>query len=288
MTPRNVLTNDGSATLYSDRYRQHYHNIAGALTESRHVFFERTGLFEALKSHRDITICETGFGSGFHLILMEWLRHLTGSRSTVFYYSVEKHPVPPDQIRGMGFEKLFPGVSGKGDDEAAEGPAGEASPIAGRVPSPPLTPNSLGRLADLAEALYAADSGATVSSTMTGQGGQTFAHIYRGDFFDWDLSQIHQPAHFFLHDAFSPDANPELWTKEAFSKLLQAADSRAMLGTYCSATRARAAMVLAGWHVARAAGPPGKREMTLASSDEAMLEGYKPVNAERLRERFGT
>ncbi len=254
-----ITTRDGSATLYSGRYRQHYHNMAGAFTESRYVFFERTGLVEALREHRDLTICEVGFGSGFHLLVLEWFRKQTGSRSQIHYYSVEKYPVDVSVIVSMGFDKLFSDMDGQRE--------------------------SLNRLtADLASA----KPGEMASITFPETGGNRMrATVYHGDFSDWDLSILNRPAHFFLHDAFSPDVNPELWSHDTFATLFEAADPQAVLGTYCSATRARAAMVLAGWHVFRAAGPPGKREMTLATPDVTVLEEYKQVNETRLRERFG-
>ncbi len=275
MSPRKAITRDGSPTLYSERFDQHYHNMAGALTESRHVFFERTGLIRALESHRDFTVFETGFGTGLHLLLLEWLRRESGSRSHIRFYSVENYPVDDVLIRQMEYPVLFPGMD-----------------------------HFITKLQELADVLHSASSGDFVrlecaDDALSGSGskiGDTesgddsprlSAAIFRGDFYDLKSSQVRQPVHFFLHDAFSPKANPELWSQNAFAKLHALADKKAVLGTYASATEARAAMILAGWHVARCAGPPGKREMTLASPDETMLSGHKRVNEHRLRERFG-
>ncbi len=261
MSLKIITTRDGSRSLFSEQFQQHYHNISGALTESRNVFFDNTGLSKALAEHRNFTLCEVGFGTGLHVALLESMRKRTGSRSQVHYYSVEKYPLEGRIVRRMDFGRICEGM-----DEFA------------------------GQIAD---ALYSAKDGESVVKTIEHDSQKSLENIpytrievFRGDFHDWHLSIINQPARFILHDAFSPHANPELWTTQTFRKLLSVADSEAMLGTYCSATKARAAMILAGWHVARVEGPPGKREVTLASPSEKALAGYKRVNEDQLTERF--
>ncbi|TVQ75267.1 MAG: hypothetical protein EA363_00740 [Balneolaceae bacterium] len=271
MASKIITTRDGSRSVFSNRFQQHYHNIAGALTESRNVFFDNTGLSKALAEHRDITLVEVGFGTGLHVALLECMRKRTGSRSQVHYYSVEKFPLEGDVVRRMDFGRICPGM-----DEV------------------------VGRIAD---ALFEARDGESVSVTITpdkpavaekglpdveNTAGTPFTRVevFRSDFHDWDLSVLNRPAQIILHDAFSPDTNPDLWTVATFRKLLEAADPHAMLGTYCSATRARAAMILGGWHIGRVQGPPGKREVSVASPDAAMLSAFKRVNEELLMKRF--
>ncbi len=250
---RIVTTRDGSPTLYSERYQQHYHHLAGALTESRHVFFDRTGLSRTLAAHRDFNIFEVGFGTGFHILLLEFLRKKHGSRSRIRFYSVEKYPVESDLVRKMSHSRILPDMEDIIEDVIR---------FSGK--------------------LHAAHPGEYIAISLP----LTTLVVFRGDFFDLEQNKIDGPIHFFLHDAFSPNVNPELWTPPVFRKLLAVADKRAVLGTYCSATKARAAMVLGGWHTARAAGPPGKREMTLASPCEECLASYKRVNEQLLKERF--
>lgn len=66
-------------------------------------------------------------------------------------------------------------------------------------------------------------------------------------------------------DAFSPDAQPELWAEEIFCRLYLAARSRAVLTTYCAKGEVRRRLQRSGWLVERLAGPPGKREMLRAT-----------------------
>ncbi len=91
---------------------------------------------------------------------------------------------------------------------------------------------------------------------------------------------------FFLHDAFSPEVNKELWTPGVFTSLFEVASDNAVLATYCAATAARASMAKSGWFVARAAGALGKREMTVASKSEEMLANFKKIDDSRLINRW--
>jgi len=72
---------------------------------------------------------------------------------------------------------------------------------------------------------------------------------------------------FFLiyFDAFAPNAQPELWTKEVFEKLYNMMTEGGRLVTYCSKGDVRRAMQAAGFNVVKLPGPAGKREMLRAS-----------------------
>lgn len=66
------------------------------------------------------------------------------------------------------------------------------------------------------------------------------------------------------YDAFAPNAQPELWTKEIFEKLFSMLLTGGVLTTYCSKGDVRRAMMAAGFTVTKLPGPPRKREMLLA------------------------
>ncbi len=65
-------------------------------------------------------------------------------------------------------------------------------------------------------------------------------------------------------DAFSPEAQPKLWTKEVFSRLYKALKMDGILVTYCVKGSVRRAMEAAQFEVEKIPGPPGKREMSRA------------------------
>ena len=62
-------------------------------------------------------------------------------------------------------------------------------------------------------------------------------------------------------DAFSPEKQPEMWSKELFERIFIHCNSGAILTTYCAKGIVRRAMQEAGFRVERLQGPPGKREI---------------------------
>jgi len=67
--------------------------------------------------------------------------------------------------------------------------------------------------------------------------------------------------HVIYYDAFSPLAQPELWTEEIFSGLYRMLFKGGIVVTYCSKGAVRRAMTAAGFLVEKIPGPPGKREI---------------------------
>lgn len=241
-------TGDGSHTLYSSRFSQHYHNRGGALAESRHVFFEKSGLLTRLEQSREsLIIHETGFGTGLNLMLLMEAVRKTGFEAPVTYCSVEGWPLTPEMAEKLNYaERLDTGEK------------------------------------DLPARFFRALSPGM--NRMDLLGGQLSLCLFKGLFRDFDPGEV--PADYFFHDPFSPDANPELWTGEVFRTLLRRAAPRAVLSTYSAASRARGALSWAGWNVARAPGALGKREMTVASPHPEPLEPFERVNERHLAERY--
>lgn len=66
------------------------------------------------------------------------------------------------------------------------------------------------------------------------------------------------------YDAFAPNAQPELWTVDAFTQLFNMLTAGGILVTYCSKGDVRRAMQAAGFSIEKIPGPPGKREMVRA------------------------
>ena len=67
-------------------------------------------------------------------------------------------------------------------------------------------------------------------------------------------------------DAFAPEKQPEMWSREAFERLYATANPNAVLTTYCSKGVIRRMLSDIGFRVERIAGPPnGKREILRAT-----------------------
>jgi tRNA U34 5-methylaminomethyl-2-thiouridine-forming methyltransferase MnmC len=65
-------------------------------------------------------------------------------------------------------------------------------------------------------------------------------------------------------DAFDPVAQPELWTREVFTRLYESMNETGVLVTYSSKSKVRRALSDAGFYVTKLPGPKGKREITRA------------------------
>ncbi|TCO07235.1 tRNA (5-methylaminomethyl-2-thiouridine)(34)-methyltransferase MnmD [Natronoflexus pectinivorans] len=83
-----------------------------------------------------------------------------------------------------------------------------------------------------------------------------------GDIHTYETDILYNLVYF---DAFAPDIQPELWTKDLFSKIWKMMDTKGILTTYCAKGDVRRNMQSAGFEVERLAGPPGKREMLRAT-----------------------
>ncbi|HRH36832.1 MAG TPA: tRNA (5-methylaminomethyl-2-thiouridine)(34)-methyltransferase MnmD [Flavobacteriales bacterium] len=87
-------TADGSLTLYSEQWAEHYHSAHGAVQESTHVFI-KAGLepaqARASAEGRPVDVLEVGLGTGLNLLLT-WVRCLEG-KLMVNYTALEPHPL---------------------------------------------------------------------------------------------------------------------------------------------------------------------------------------------------
>ena len=240
-------TNDGSTTLYSPACDQHYHNPNGAVTESRIVFFETSGLLDDLKRNQKLTIFETGFGTGLNLILLSNYLKQLDHPPKIFFYSVEAYPVDAETAAKFDFG---------------------------------LELNKSEYLQLLTQIFRNVKTGLNtfhINDFLT-------LKLFIGPF--KKMPKPDHPIDYFFHDPFSPEVNEELWTPDVFKTLKGFASDSGKLATYCAASKARAAMAVAGWKIAKAPGALGKREMTVASVNEMNLGELKRVNELRLAERY--
>lgn len=79
----------------------------------------------------------------------------------------------------------------------------------------------------------------------------------------WDAEDVPQ-ADLVYFDAFSPDKQPELWSRDIFERICKAMKQDGILVTYCAKGNVRRILQSLGLQVERIPGPPGKREMIRA------------------------
>jgi tRNA U34 5-methylaminomethyl-2-thiouridine-forming methyltransferase MnmC len=95
-------TDDGTPTIYSEQFNQHYHSTFGALNESMHVFIE-AGLDYC--SLNNINILEVGFGTGLNAILT----YIESKKRNlkINYTTIELYPVDIRIIEKLNYHEIF-------------------------------------------------------------------------------------------------------------------------------------------------------------------------------------
>ncbi|MEZ5036009.1 MAG: tRNA (5-methylaminomethyl-2-thiouridine)(34)-methyltransferase MnmD [Chitinophagales bacterium] len=93
-----VITNDGSPTLYVERFDEHYHSIHGSIQESLHVFIQ-AGLDYKAKQQPSIRIFEMGLGTGLNALLT--LNYAQQHNVFVDYHAIELYPLTLESINKL-------------------------------------------------------------------------------------------------------------------------------------------------------------------------------------------
>lgn len=241
------ITKDGSHTLFSHRFNQHYHNPNGAVAESKHNFFEVNGLYDALKTETGLTILEVGFGTGLNLLLLMDALAEFDSKTHIRYYTIEAFPVDSETAAEFNFAE--------------------------HIANPELADKIVSIFSKMQEGINRFEISEKLDVT-----------VFNGLFKDFPIHDLN--ANFIFHDAFSPDVNKELWIGKIFKKLKALSATDVIMTTYSSASKAKGAMAWAGWKLAKTRGALGKREMTVAALDPDQLQGLERVDEERLANRY--
>ncbi|MFT6880425.1 MAG: tRNA U34 5-methylaminomethyl-2-thiouridine-forming methyltransferase MnmC [Psychromonas sp.] len=112
------LTQDGTTTLYTERFKQYYHSIFGAKSESDRVFIE-LGLSYTLEHFNQVSILEMGFGTGFNALLSA--EKCLEAKRNVIYSGLEAYPISVEVSEELNFDvsqfhKIAWGVKSKIND----------------------------------------------------------------------------------------------------------------------------------------------------------------------------
>jgi tRNA U34 5-methylaminomethyl-2-thiouridine-forming methyltransferase MnmC len=220
-------TADGSKTFRSERYAQTFHSDKGAVTESKHVFLESSHAAPKLRAGESVSVLEVGFGTGLNFFLTADVA--LQYQANLTYKALEQTLLPAELIKQLGYEKQ-------------------------------LEPNVLESYLQYRESLPdEVSDGQYVFEKDTVRLelsiGEATTQTLDSNVFD----AIYQ-------DAFSPDANPELWSEGFFAKLYNALKPSGKLTTYSVKGEVRRTLQKVGFIVEKRPGPVGgKREMLVAS-----------------------
>ena len=219
------LTGDGSSTLFSSHFGQTFHSHHGAVAESKHVFLEGSDIGARLRRGDPVRILEVGFGTGLNFLLTAQEAH--GWAAPLEYVALERRLLPAELLESL--------------DYAGYAPAVFAALLRFRL--------QLG-----AEPPEGEHRGRLAGSTLELRLGEAAAARIEVAAFDA-----------VYHDAFSPDANPELWEESFLGRLTASLVPGGTLVSYTVKGEVRRRLSATGLEVRKAPGPPGgKREMLLA------------------------
>lgn len=222
-------TNDGSHTLYSPTAGQTYHSTHGAVQESMRVFIE-LGLkrvLEIFDKAEPIRILEMGMGTGLN-VLLTYLHNINPRVSRFIEYTAyEAYPISSLEALRLNYPQR-------------------------------LNTYDNSNIADVFRKIHSPfERGSRVSLS-----DQLTLIRYKQDFTQTTLPL--STYHLVYYDAFSPNAQPELWTTELFARVRQSVMQGGVLTTYCSKSSVQRALRDSDWRVEKHAGPPGKREVLRA------------------------
>jgi len=97
-----VPTADGSKTIYSKRFAEHYHSMYGAAGESKHVFIEAGYLATTV---HPVSVLEIGFGTGLNAWLT--LQQAVKLQRNTSYETIELYPIDDDVVCELSNDPIF-------------------------------------------------------------------------------------------------------------------------------------------------------------------------------------
>ena len=105
MSSKLVLTQDDSHTLYSEKYKAHYHSIFGSIEESVHVFVS-AGLYHLTRTgHKSLSIFEMGLGTGLNAYLS--YLEATALGISIDYHAIESDPITLEDAISLNYPELL-------------------------------------------------------------------------------------------------------------------------------------------------------------------------------------
>lgn len=192
VTPK--TTQDGSRTLYSERYRETFHSSKGALSEAHHVFLAASGVATRLSTQGYARVLEVGFGTGLNFFLSADLALSEGAR--LDFSSLEQTLLSAETVRSLGFEAHL------------------------------AQPELLGAYLAFRKGLAPTVSPGRYKFTF----GKVGLELLIGEATAQALPEARYDTVY--QDAFSPDTNPELWSEAFLEKLLRGLKPGGVLTTY--------------------------------------------------------
>jgi tRNA U34 5-methylaminomethyl-2-thiouridine-forming methyltransferase MnmC len=100
------ITDDGSHSVYSEKFGVAYHSTHGAIQETRHIFIE-AGLKHFISQHPvdKLAILEMGFGTGLN-VFMTFLENLN-LNIDIDFHTIEAYPLSISTTNELNYPQLL-------------------------------------------------------------------------------------------------------------------------------------------------------------------------------------
>ena len=273
---------------YAPDYGDVYHPAAGAWLQARGVFLAGNGLPGRWQERERFVILETGFGLGNNC-LATWAawRQDPQRCDRLFFISIEKHPLRPDDLAAVHGLTL-PATNAPSDlahDAVASLPALPDRSDTAEAPetSADATTDDLWRQA-LAARLHAAWPPLTPGwhtlqldqvKSADGREQSLTLLLGLGDVAEL-LPGLQASVDAFYLDGFTPARNPEMWHGPMLSRINRLAATDATAATWSSARVVREALTQAQFEVSKRPGENGKWAITVARHQPRFIHPATP------------
>jgi tRNA 5-methylaminomethyl-2-thiouridine biosynthesis bifunctional protein len=213
------FTEDG--TLYSEKFEDTYFMEGCGLAESREIFVQGNKIAERLEEKTELTIGETGFGTGLNFLAAWDAWRKSSQNCRLIFFTCELYPLELELHR----KALEP------YDELAG-----------------LAQILLERLPKAKQGFHLVDF----------EGGQVQLLLMFGDVKE-TFSECSLRADAWFLDGFAPSGNPEMWNEDVFRLLANHSREGTTLATFTAAGFVRRGLMASGFAMEKVPGFAGKR-----------------------------
>ncbi len=228
---RRVITADGTSTLWSEHFQEHFHSQAGARSETVYNFIEGCEIVRF--SQQPANILEVGLGCGIGVEETFRFLDVRGAQQGVHFISLELDA------------KLLQWCQNSLTSHFQHFP-------------------SLRDLRPCAPGIFSAQVENNRLSVLLGDARYSLPKFWAEDGHRLGLIPPRSKVNAIYQDPFAPKKNSTLWSVPWFTFLRSIAANDCILSTYSSAIRVRKALVAADWQISDRPGHGQKRSATLA------------------------
>ncbi|MCK5844462.1 MAG: TIGR01212 family radical SAM protein [Victivallales bacterium] len=278
-----VITGDGSPTLYHPEYRQHFHSLAGAHSEAFKKFVEPSGIRGKLKSNETVRVLDIGFGLGENAFALIETAKLADSGGIEIISLEMDERAPKAALRLL--TAATPTNRPKPFQEAN---VPRAEVLAELLSNGRCVGNHFDLSVLLGDARQTLDAvPEVIPQSPCGVGAETLDEE-RGDCpvltQNWKKREgnyVPKGIDVVFLDPFSHEVNPELWTYDFIRRISAKLAPDGVIVTYSAAFPIRGAMIRCGLSVGETPAVGRKNGGTIASFDESAVTA--PLNAKNIR-----